>query len=101
MSVNILGLRFSSDIQKRSKNGAPPHTTTGVASAISIQLRVSDENGSGNESPTMAITRNGSKKAPLAHTLRDILTYSGSARASADTSTGSRAMPQIGQEPGP
>jgi hypothetical protein len=31
ISVNMLRLRFLTDAQKRSKNGHPPHRTTGLA----------------------------------------------------------------------
>jgi hypothetical protein len=33
ISVNMFGLRFPIDCQPRTKNGQPPHTTTGAASA--------------------------------------------------------------------
>ena len=33
ISVNMLGLRLTSDAQPRSKNGQPPQSTTGVASS--------------------------------------------------------------------
>src|ERR1700731_4568142 len=88
ISVNIFGLRFARDIQKRSKNGQPPHNTAGVASTNSIQLRAAAENGSRNQCAPMSITSSGIERAALTHNLRDMLSYSGSAAATADTSTG-------------
>ena len=38
MSVNMLRWRLTSDAHPRTKNGQPPHSTTGVASASSIQF---------------------------------------------------------------
>ena len=38
MSVNMFGLRLTTDCQPRAKKGAPPHTTTGVASASWTQI---------------------------------------------------------------
>jgi hypothetical protein len=31
ISVNMFGLRLTAEAQPRSKNGQPPHSTTGVA----------------------------------------------------------------------
>ena len=38
ISVNMLRLRVTSERQPRAKNGAPAHSTTGVASANEIQF---------------------------------------------------------------
>ena len=38
ISVNMFRWRLTTDAQPRSKNGQPPHSTTGVASASSIQF---------------------------------------------------------------
>src|SRR5258705_10385683 len=65
MSVNIFGLRLTSDDQKRSKNGQPPQRTTGVESNNSIQLRNAPERGSGNFSPDIPRTRTETVKIAL------------------------------------
>ena len=40
ISVNMFRLRLTSDSQPRRKNGQPPHSTTGVASASWTQIAV-------------------------------------------------------------
>src|SRR5580704_4818297 len=101
ISVNILGLRWTTDAQKRWKNGQPPHTTTGVARTNWSQLRAPDDRGSLSASPNMAISKTGRESAALTQNRRNIESYSGSASTSAKASIGSSAMPQIGQDPGP
>ena len=49
--VNMFKLRFATDCQPRTKNGQPPHATTGVASASSSQPRVRGEPSQSNETP--------------------------------------------------
>src|ERR1700675_2171589 len=89
------------DAQKRWKNGQAPHRTTGVARTNSIQLRVPPGIGSFSASPNIAISRTGKESAALTQNRSRMELYSGSASTSAKASIGSRAMPQIGQEPGP
>src|ERR1700676_597779 len=101
ISVNILGLRCTIDIQKRSINGQPPHNTTGVASKSSIQFRVAAGQCMGSQCAPIATTRIGTDSAALTQNLRHMDSYSGSASASASTSMGSSAIPQSGHEPGP
>ena len=38
ISVNMFRWRFTTDAQPRTKNGQPPHSTTGVASANCVQV---------------------------------------------------------------
>ena len=55
ISVNMLRLRVTSERHARTKNGQPPHSTTGVASASSIHARAAARGraarGAGSISP--------------------------------------------------
>src|SRR5207249_5669328 len=101
ISVNIFGLRLTSEDQKRSKNGQPPQRTTGVARKNSMAFRTVDVRCRPSDSPSMESSRTGSDKAALTQKRRRIESYSGSASTAAKTSIGSSAMPQMGQLPGP
>src|SRR6266436_1544137 len=101
ISVNILGLRLTSEDQKRSKNGQPPQSTTGVASRNSMPFRTVGARCRPSDSPSMESSSTGSDKPALTQKRRRIESYSGSASTSANTSIGSSAMPQMGQLPGP
>ena len=101
ISVNIFGLRFTSDAQKRSKNGQPPQITTGDASKSSIPFFSAGSIRSPSASPAIESTSKGSDSAALTHNRLRIESYSGSACSPATISIGSRAIPQIGQLPGP
>ena len=101
ISVNMFGLRFMSDAQKRSKNGQPPHSTTGVAKINSSMLRTLCESRNPSASPNIESTRTGRDNAALTQKRRRIESYSGSASTSAETSIGSSAIPHFGHTPGP
>src|ERR1700730_2034451 len=101
ISVNMFGLRLTTDAQKRSKNGQPPQSTTGVASRNSTQFRVLGARCNPSDSPNIASKNTGSESVALTQNLSRMESYSGSASTSLDTSIGSRPMPQIGQVPGP
>src|SRR5665213_1081739 len=45
ISVNMLRLRFTTDCQPRTKNGAPAHSTTGLASANCSQTKPAGHGG--------------------------------------------------------
>src|SRR5246127_3192535 len=100
MSVNILGLRLTSDDQKRSKNGQPPQRTTGVESNNSIQLRNALETGSPSFSPDMPRTRTGTVKMALNQKRLRIEMYSASGVSSTAMSIGSSAIPHFAHVPG-
>ena len=100
--MNMLGRRLTIDLQPRSKNGQPPHSTAGVASAnwthtaargpIRPELEISSaiaKATSGTESPTQIQNR------------RVISRSSGFGVSPSPAAIGSSAMPQIGQLPGP
>src|SRR6267154_3242567 len=97
MSVNMFGLRLTSDDQKRSKKGQAPQRTTGVARRNSTTLRMVGVRWRPSDSPIMESTRTGSDNAALIQKRERMESYSGSASTCAKTSIGSRAMPQMGQ----
>src|ERR1022692_1173021 len=117
ISVNMLGLRLASEVQKRWKKGQPPQSTTGVASANSSQGRIELQglnkyrsplwmssppiNKSGQNMLTIAITSSGAVSARLIQKRRVMSRSSGFSSVAAVTVRGSSAMPQIGHEPGP
>src|SRR5260370_28942170 len=101
ISVNIFGLRLTSDDQKRWKKGQPPQRTTGVARKTSIAFRNCGARCKPSDSPNMDNSSNGSESAALTQKRKRIESYSGSASTSAKISIGSSAIPQIGQLPGP
>ena len=97
----MLRLRFLNDAQPRSKNGQPPQSTTGVARANWSHIEA--RTGSGcqpNSSPPMARITSGTESAALIQKRRDMSISSGLGPSSSVGSTGSSAMPQIGQLPG-
>src|SRR5262245_2618485 len=99
----MFGLRFTSEAQKRSKNGQPPHKTTGAESASSDQCRAEVDIGRPSVSPNIPSSKTGRlSTAPTQNRLR-METYSGSGPTSpaATTSIGSSAIPHFGHEPGP
>ena len=97
----MLRLRFLSEAQPRSKKGQPPHSTAGVASTSWAQAMARGDTIM-TECPPIAIASSGTDSAAAAQKRWLILRSSGfSASAPAAGVIGSRAMPQIGQEPGP
>src|SRR5712692_10763537 len=101
ISVNIFGLRLTSEDQKRSKNGQPPQRTTGVARKNSIAFRTDGARRRPRDSPSMEKSKRGKDKAALTQNRRRMESYSGSASTSEKTSIGSSAMTQTGKVPGP
>src|SRR5580692_6626176 len=105
ISVNIFRLRVTSDRPPRTKNGQPPHKTTGVARINSIHCHALGEaNCISAESPgnmsAMVTTRIGIVSATETQNLRVISTSSGFFSSSTLIVLGSSAIPQIGQDPG-
>ncbi len=102
INVNMLRLRVRSDCQPRWKNGHPAQSTTGVASANCTQF---DTVGLSRCTPArwlpISSRKTGSASASPTQNRRVMSSSSGFGAASAVTVSGSSAMPQIGQEPGP
>src|SRR5579863_1766124 len=92
----MFGLRLTTEVQKRWKNGKPHQTTTGVASANSIQGRAKRVR---NILPIEKIT-SGVVRIAATQNRRVISRTSGFSSSAAVTVRGSSAMPQIGQDPG-
>ena len=101
----MLRWRFTNDSHPRTKNGHPPHKTTGVVSTNWIQYDSSTEISSGTMPGTisapMASISNGRAKATLTQKRRDMSVNSALSSGLATGVIGSSAMPQIGQLPGP
>ena len=98
-------LRLTSDAQPRWKKGHPAQSTTGVASRNMIQA---DRRGGtrwwsprAGTCPPISKTTTGSVSASPIQNRRVMSASSGFGPASAVTDSGSSAMPQIGQFPGP
>src|ERR1700722_10939841 len=116
ISVNMFGLRFTSEVQKRLKNGSPHQRTTGVAKTNSSQGSTEVQGHTTYRSPLwmsnpptnqcgrsmlpMAIASRGAVRTTLTQNRRVMSRSSGLSSVAAVTVRGSRAMPQIGQEPG-
>src|SRR5215471_10808410 len=105
MRVNMLGLRFTSEVQKRWKNGRPPQMTTGVESRNSNQGDAIPDTDAGRMPRPgiisyIATTNNGTVRPKLTQNRRVMLRSSGFSSSFAATVRGSSAMPQIGHEPG-
>src|SRR5579864_5398673 len=100
----MFGLRFTSDVQNRWKNGSPHHKTTGVDSANSIQGRRAPPNklmnACGQNMLPIAIASSGAVSTTPTQKRRVMSRNSGFSSAAAVTVRGSSAMPQIGHEPG-
>ena len=100
----MLGLRLTIDSQPRWKKGIAAHSTTGVASASSIQTATRSPIQSRIGRPIigpMVMTSSGMDSAALTQKRRVKSTSSGFGPSSpVGTPIGSSAMPQIGQEPG-
>src|ERR1700730_8720933 len=98
-------LRVAMDRQPRTKNGQPPQSTTGVAKINSNHCHVLGEANrmSGDmaeKKSDMATSRIGIVSAVEIQNRLVIFTSSGFLSSSAVTVLGSRAIPQIGHEPG-
>src|SRR6267143_6486637 len=98
-------LRVTRDRHPRTKNGQPPQSTTGVAKINSNHCQVLGEANrmSGDmegAKSDMATSRIGIVSTVQIQSLLVMFTNSGFFSSSAVTVLGSRAMPQIGHEPG-
>src|SRR5436309_2184742 len=99
ISVNMFGLARTTDSQPRAKNGQPPHSTTGVASASWRRATTRGSIACGAAMPPIARPRSGRVSSAL-HTRRRVIAASSGLSPSALTARGSSAMPHTGQEPG-
>ena len=103
--VNMFRWRLTSEAQPRSKNGQPPQRTTGEANASCARLSRRAEKACWSGCPgimsDIARRKTGSVKARHTQNRRVIKTNSGFASSAAATVRGSKAMPQMGQNPGP
>ena len=91
------------EAQPRSKNGLPPHSTTGVAKASCAHAMARGESQChGPFMDAISPMNSGRVKARLTPKRRFMSASSPpSGSSSADGDSGSRAIPQIGQAPGP
>ena len=117
MRLNMLSRHVVNDRQPRSRKGQPAHSTTGVASTAWSHCDhvTCASGGSPSRAPNASIqwfTSNGSMSliamnsrgnaSAAATTKRRVMSVSsGLSPAVADGVSGSSAMPQIGQLPGP
>ena len=101
--VNMLRLRVLSDCQPRTKKGQPPHSTTGVASTNCSQFDISCPSSMCRlvRWPPISSAITGTASTSPIQNRRVMSTSSGFGPLSAETVSGSSAMPQIGQLPGP
>ena len=98
----MLRLRLLTDAQPRSKNGQPAQSTTGVASTSSIQFKTCGFTTACTLGrwPAISRTKTGTASASPIQKRRVMSTSSGLGPVSAVATSGSSAMPQIGQFPG-
>src|SRR5690606_5899940 len=99
MSVHMLGLRFTTDCQPRTKNGCPAHSTTGTDSTSSIHVCVVMLNQP-NCGPNIASTVTMRVNGKVHQNLREKSFNSGLSSSSRLGINGSSAMPHFGQVPG-
>ena len=101
----MLRLRFTTEAQPRWKNGQPAHRTTGVDKTNSIQVAIRGARSRCRPSagmwPPISRMNTGAVSASPIQKRRVMSESSWFGGASAVTVTGSSAMPQIGQIPGP
>src|ERR1051325_4306022 len=100
MSVHMFGLRFLIDSMQRMKNGSAAQSTTGLATASSIQAIASSESGNKRE-PPMARASVSPDSGSVHQKRRAKSSSSGFFSSSSVGISGSSAMPQIGHVPGP
>src|SRR5438128_2532482 len=103
ISVNIFRLRVTSDCQPRTKNGQPAHSTTGVANRNCSQFDHVWPSSMWRlvRWPPISSVRTGIVSRSPTQNRRVIAASSGFGAAPAEATSGSSAMPQIGQKPGP
>ena len=100
ISVNMLRWRVRSDCAPRTKNGHPPQSTTGVANTSCVSAdAVCDSGAKPNKCAPISSTTTGNASTAEIQSRRVI--SASSAPSSAPPASGSSAMPQIGQVPGP
>src|SRR5665213_827902 len=102
ISVNILAWPEIAPFQPRTKKGIAAHNTTGALSANSIHARMTGDiiESSALISPSMASAKTGMESANEIQKRRNMSRYSDSSCAAVGPS-GSSAIPQTGQWPGP
>ena len=104
ISVYMFGRQGFSERQPRTKNGAPPHSTTMLPSTASPQA-ATPPHGAGSCQPNrcgpIATSSTGRVSATSHQKRRVIERKSLSSSSSSEGIIGSSAMPQIGQWPGP
>ena len=105
ISVNMLGLRLTSESHARVKNGHPAHSTTGVASASWIQSASADVDARvhrvGRHHLRHREHHHRQRRARPPRVKRRVMSISSTfGPSSSVTIAGSSAMPQIGQAPG-
>ena len=105
ISVNMFRLRVTRDCQPRTKKGQPPHSTTGAASTSWIQSAAAGSIRrvrAGAIISPMENAKTGTVRTRLTQNRRVMSTSSGLGPSSAASgSSGSSAMPHLGQGPGP
>src|SRR6202047_5465917 len=97
----MLRWRVIKEFQPRTKNGAPAHSTTGVDNANEIQF---DHEGGTSCRPRwlpISVANTGRVSTSAIQNRLVMSINSGSGASSSETCSGSSAMPQIGQLPGP
>ena len=101
--VNMFRLRRKMEFQPRWKNGHPAHSTTGVASSNCTQLETCGDIRLSVWKKWLLISRikTGSANINPSQKRRFISSSSAEGSLSAVISSGSSAIPQIGQSPGP
>ena len=99
----MLRLRVSSDCQRRTKNGQPAQITTGVGETSCIQFDNvwSTQPWPPTKCPPISRMTAGRANTKPIQNRRVMSANSGFGAASRVATSGSRAMPQIGQLPGP
>ena len=102
INVNMLRLRVTSECQPRTKNGQPAQSTTGVANSSWTQLEAAGDSACRfSMCPPISSPNTGTVRTSAIQKRRVMSASSGSGPASVDAISGSSAMPQIGQWPGP
>ena len=100
----MLGLRFTTDAQPRSKKGRPAHSTTGVAQTSWIQFDTDRLTTAVTWVPTtisaIASRNTGNPNPAPIQNRRVMSSSSGLGGSSGETVLGSRAIPHSGQLPG-
>ena len=103
--VNMFSLKFRMEVHARWKTRQPPQRTTGVDSTNWTHVRRRREptvlKGWPGPISDMAMTKTGTVKMTLIHNRLLMSRNSGSISSPPAAWTGSRAIPQVGQEPGP